>query len=556
MTFGGATHKQGHYPSPFVSSPSPHRFLADDGQDLEPLLAALADRLHLVAEAPVRTSRTLYDTFDWRLWAKGSVLERRRPAGRHSRSAPALPPDALGVVWRSLDGDVLGRLDVDDVPAFAWDLPPGPVADRLADLLDMRAVQPLVTIEATTATFRLLDDEDKTVSRLVVERAKVGRAALPITVDVLTMRGYEREASNLADVLAAQVVLRPGTDDLAAHALRVAGRTPGDYSSKLRLALDPRRTAADTFTTVLRTLLDAVEANEVGTRADTDSEFLHDYRVAVRRTRSVLGQARRVLPPVPLARFRDDFAWLGGVTSPTRDLDVWLLTVPELVAMVAEPLREDLEPLTVLLAEHQRTEHRRLVRALDTERYRTLHHDYAAWLADPGFGAADLDPDDVPDANRPATEVAGARITKAFKRVVRDGRAIAPSTPAEALHELRKDAKKLRYALECFGSLFDPAEVAPLVKDLKSLQDVLGEFQDCEVQAGSLRGYADELAQRDVGAGPLLALGAVVEQLAERQDDARAAFHERFESFDTYANRHRVKTVFSARPAPSSGGSP
>ena len=539
-----------------MTSPSPYRFLADDGHDLEPLLAGLTDRLHLVADPPVHTARTLYDTFDWRLWGKGSVLERRRPAGRTSRSAPSLPADALGVVWRSLDGEVLGRLDIDDVPTFAWDLPPGPVTDRLADLIEMRALQPLVTIESTTSIFRLLDDEEKTVCRLVVERARVGRAHLPVTVDVITMRGYERPAASLAEVLTAQVLLRPGNEDHAVHALRATGHTPGDYASKLRLSLDPRQTAADTFTAVLRTLLDAVEANKAGTRADTDSEFLHDYRVAVRRTRAVLGQARGVLPPAPLARFREDFAWLGGVTSPTRDLDVWLLTVPELVAMVAEPLRGDLEPLRVLLAEHQRTEHRTLVRALDTERERTLHRDYAAWLADPGLGSADLDPADVPDAHRPAPEVAGARITKAFKRVVRDGRAIAPSTPAEALHELRKDAKKLRYALECFGSLFDTAEVAPLVKDLKSLQDVLGEFQDCEVQAGSLRGYADELSHRDVGAGPLLALGAVVEQLAERQELSRVAFHERFDAFDTHANRHRVKTVFSSPPAPSSGGSP
>jgi hypothetical protein len=59
---------------------------------------------------------------------------------------------------------------------------------------------------------------------------------------------------------------------------------------------------------------------------------------------------------------------------------------------------------------------------------------------------ADLDPDDVPDANRPATEVAGARITKAFKSVVK-GVEAAPDDAKYAVkdnikHEMGGDRKQ------------------------------------------------------------------------------------------------------------------
>ena len=48
--------------------------------------------------------------------------------------------------------------------------------------------------------------------------------------------------------------------------------------------------------TVLLNLLDTLQANVPGTLRDIDTEFLHDLRVAVRRTRSALKLAGDVLP--------------------------------------------------------------------------------------------------------------------------------------------------------------------------------------------------------------------------------------------------------------------
>ena len=48
--------------------------------------------------------------------------------------------------------------------------------------------------------------------------------------------------------------------------------------------------------TVLSALMDTMEANVSGTVRDIDTEFLHDLRIAVRRTRSTLKLAGDVLP--------------------------------------------------------------------------------------------------------------------------------------------------------------------------------------------------------------------------------------------------------------------
>ncbi len=129
---------------------------------------------------------------------------------------------------------------------------------------------------------------------------------------------------------------------------------------------------------------------------------------------------------------------------------------------------------------------------------------------------------------------------------MKDGRRITDDTPPPQVHELRKDGKKLRYALECFGSLFPADDVAPLVKELKGVQDVLGDFQDAEVQKDSLRHFGEALVveRGPAAATTLLAMGYLIEQLDEREQRARALFAERFERFDAHHNRVRARHLF------------
>ena len=511
----------------------PLRFTLDDADDPGVVLAAVGDRLELVDQGHTTERRTVLDTFDWRVWRRGDALEHVRPAGRGATV------DRPVLRWRDAAGRVRAEVPAARPPRWAEDLPSGPLATELGPALAMRALLPLAEARVTTSVHAVLDDETKTVARLVVHQARAEDGGpLPTVLEVVEVRGYGRQAQRLAEVLAGLPSVHPGGADVAELAVRAQGLAPGGYSSKLRLDLDPATTAAAAWTAVLRQLLTTLLANEPGTRDDLDSEFLHDYRVAVRRTRSVLAQGGDVLDPEGRDRFRDEFRWLGATTSPTRDLDVWLLTLPELAAGIDEALAPELAPLRALLVRHQRREHRRLVRALDSDRHSRLLARYERWVDDPRGS-----PGVAPDAERPATLVAGSRIAKAFRRVERDGRAIDDDSPATDLHELRKDAKRLRYGLECFGSLFDPALTQPLVRDLKSLQDVLGEFQDCEVQVTSLRGYADELAAARAPSASLLAMGALVEHLAERQAAARATFADRFDRFDTKANRSRVRAI-------------
>jgi CHAD domain-containing protein len=331
-------------------------------------------------------------------------------------------------------------------------------------------------------------------------------------------------------------------------------------NSKLIVQLDRDTSALDAWRAVLSVLFESMQRNEVAMRHDPDPELLHDFRVAVRRTRSVLGQAKGIMARPARQRFRDDFAWVGRVSGPARDLDVHLLTLPKLQAGLSPARRDDLAPFGAFLERRRREARDDLAADLDRPRYTELGRDWQAFLDDPerydsaeggvGDDRTAAEAPDLPDAGRPASDVAGERTGRAHRRVIRHGRAIDDRSAPADLHELRKDAKKLRYLLECFGSLFPDHDLAPVVKELKGLQDVLGEIQDCHVQAASLEHFAQEMSKAVSGpddgtpTATLLALGAVIERLERRERAARDAFAERFARFDAKAVRRRVRAAF------------
>jgi CHAD domain-containing protein len=108
--------------------------------------------------------------------------------------------------------------------------------------------------------------------------------------------------------------------------------------------------------------------------------------------------------------------------------------------------------------------------------------------------------------------------------VMRGGAAIGSDSPAVDLHQLRKRCKELRYALEVFAPVSDDAARKRVVADLKGLQDVLGAFQDSEVQRQALRGFAEEMMAEGTPAAAVLAMGELIGHLDAEQDRARREF--------------------------------
>ena len=91
-----------------------------------------------------------------------------------------------------------------------------------------------------------------------------------------------------------------------------------------------------------------------------------------------------------------------------------------------------------------------------------------------------------------------------------------------------------------FAPVLDDARVAEAIKDLKGPQDVLGRFQDSEVQRTTLRGFAREMVADGAPADALLAMGELMSHLFGEQQRARAEFATAFASYVRPAGHRRM----------------
>ena len=328
------------------------------------------------------------------------------------------------------------------------------------------------------------------------------------------------------------------TPDYGRH-IMAARRAPADPvpapASPARLT--PELPAGQAAAIVFSALADELEANLPGALANQDIEFLHDLRVAVRRTRAGIKAFGEIYRPEPLRPFAAEFRWLQQASGPARDLDVQVSGYADEIAQLTGDPGTALEPLRQLLMRKRRAAHTRLRRALRSARFRDLLREWREFLAAPAAG---------PDAETPIRKLADAQIGRAYRRVRKAGRRISPESPPEQLHELRKRGKELRYLLEFFVPLYPGKPMKRLVKELKSLQENLGAYQDHGVQAEHLRQWAGELSSGDADPDTLLWLGALMARHEEAGAAAREEFATRFAAFDAKENRRRFRDLFGA----------
>lgn len=319
----------------------------------------------------------------------------------------------------------------------------------------------------------------------------------------------------------------------------VAVPPPPVRSSKSPIALDPAMNGAQAGRAIHLSLLETVLANEAGTRQGLDPECLHQLRVAVRRARSALAQLRDVFEADAVAHLKVELRWLQTTTGPVRDLDVYLLKMEDYRGDLPESIRGHLDPLETYLHEHHALERQHLVSALDSERYARVLTDWRALVENTEPALPDR-----PNAARPIGELAAERIRHAYRQVRKEGDAITPSSPPEALHALRIKCKRLRYLLEFFGPLFGEKKTGRLVAPLKVLQDNLGDFNDLTLQQARLTDFAhDMVREQQVGADSLLAMGRLVEHLAARQAGERGRFEKSYAAFSRPRIRRRLRRL-------------
>ncbi|MEM8800637.1 MAG: CHAD domain-containing protein [Pseudomonadota bacterium] len=438
---------------------------------------------------------------------------------------------------------------------FAELLAEKPVGEDISSVLGYRNPLDLAQLPVHRRQYVRRDEEGKMILR--VEHlhpmprqdqgegaaTQLGREDLSPWLEIHPVRGYLKKADEFCN-WCKRALGGVDTDAGFVKSLIEAGHIkPTTYSSKLSLDFGPKTSARTAAFQTFRHLFGVMETNFPGVLADADSEFLHDFRVAVRRARAALHLFRRELSRDVREALSHDLKKLGQMTGPVRDFDVYLLDEKQLRGALPTVQQHDLDPFFDHLVKERAKARASLVSALETAETRdALSH----WLH---FFSSD--PETTREVDPGFSGLAAKALRIQLTRMLTDGRKITKRTPAEALHDLRKEGKKLRYILEMSRSVLAEELCSGLLKSLKRLQTILGNFQDFEVQADFLMEAADTMnrpalksqSAREARTKAVMALGVLSTRLMEKKTEARAQFAAEFADFDNEERSASLKTL-------------
>jgi CHAD domain-containing protein len=248
---------------------------------------------------------------------------------------------------------------------------------------------------------------------------------------------------------------------------------------------------AEAIRAILTQQFAAMRAHQEPARQARDIEGVHQMRVALRRMRSALSLFRGVLDAEDARQWREQMRELASQLGRARDLDVFI--AEGLAATAGKlPLPGEADLRALAIARRAEIQTADVLPLLESERYRQFCAAFPAWLEN-GLEPPPADSQAVslsgePDAatsvaerkrrrklERPIIDSARKWLDKQERKLLDLGRGI-DRQDAPAMHRLRIECKKLRYAAEFFRPLFPG--MGQFITSMKGIQDVLGVMND------------------------------------------------------------------------------
>jgi len=272
------------------------------------------------------------------------------------------------------------------------------------------------------------------------------------------------------------------------------------------------------------TLLKTIEANrDAILHKEYDPERLHQLRVAMRKLRALLSQMKPLFSSDWRYEHKEKLACLMRQTGEQRDIDVYLEAIPNYKQMLPKDLQDGLDTLEDYLTQKSKESKDELINFLQSDAFNkeleTLF-DFCCSEKSIGFSRKCSEPIII--------EVKYA-LRKRYKRVLNKGNSLNRDSLAHEYHLLRIDVKKLRYMIEFFSSLFDKDSYDKMLKQLKTIQSILGEQQDLKVQSKHLK----ELSQLPElhNDKTMAALNELRKRMTQIEEQKRQEFRDTFKLF-------------------------
>ncbi|GDY14881.1 hypothetical protein LBMAG53_37590 [Planctomycetota bacterium] len=495
------------------------------------IAASVLEGLGAKAVRPTTDFWTVWDTSDHRLAAAQRRLIQK--SDRLELVASDAPDDAIA-----------SRAGGEDPHHFVATWPDDALTLAVRRTVGLRALAPVLSAQVRQVPGTVVDGQGKITARVEVIRYDI---QIPSPTSNRRKRGPDPQAGPRSSHLA--LIIRPlrGYDSAATAVVRRAEergwRIAVDPVETALAALpvgsaepgfaDPAQPAGYAVRGITAAYLPVLAELEEGVISDHAPEFLHQYRVGLRRLRSLVVQLGSALPGDEVQRLRALLGTMARRTNHQRDLDVWLESRDEHAVLVPESLRHGLDPFFAAVASDRVAVHRTVAKALGSAAHRNEWSEVEALAQREAAGGE--------DHATPIADLAARRTWKAWLKAANDAANVGPATPSEHIHEVRIRCKRLRYLLDACGHLTAPDAHEGLRRDLREVQEVLGAFNDASIQEAAL------LERVSAGRHPTptaVAVGALIGALAARRDNLRASLLVGLGKLASTASRSRYKRLF------------
>jgi inorganic triphosphatase YgiF len=424
-----------------------------------------------------RLETTYFDTPDGELAARGLALRLRKAGGRWIEGLKAGESGTGGLHARheweheragpGIDLALYARTPLGDLEDAAT------LHERLAPAFRVSMMRTAWQVAAA--------DGSRLEVALDAGEVEARSRSEPISeVEIECLEGDPQAAFDLAARLLDEVRLRPSAISKAQRGWRLfrAERPVPVKARAVVVAGDASPEAA--ARRAIAAGLWQLQANEEGLLETTDPEFVHQARIALRRLRAALRIFRDAIGPERARSSRDALGGIARALGAARDWDVFATqTLPPVLTvygdhLLARELRRRVE--------RRRAAERAVARgALRSAAYARAILDVTRWLSQAESGQ--------PGPGRHLRKFASRVLRRRHDRLLRDAADPGSLSPEER-HQLRIDAKRLRYGTDALASLYDAKRVTAYLEALSRLQDALGDANDA---ANALR-LLEELA--------------------------------------------------------------
>ncbi len=254
--------------------------------------------------------------------------------------------------------------------------------------------------------------------------------------------------------------------------------------ASLNLYYNPYDDLKDILKVAVLSLVCSINSNrKLIIEGDKDSERLHQFRVAIRKLRSILKLFDFAFDKAFLKKQKKNLSLIMDYTNESRDIDVYLLKIKDYERILPSSLKDSIDILKNYLVNLKKRKDRDLKALLMSEFVKKSIKELEEFSVCENYSGFKR------DFSMPSIVAAKRVLLNNVKSFLKKAKSIDLESDSKSYHEVRIEAKKIRYCAEFFSSILDEKPYKEMENAIKNIQTILGDHQDLEVQRSKLKEF-------------------------------------------------------------------